>query len=176
MPVNRNLVAEPEGQGQARTDLPGILKIAGMVAVADVADDDGRRGSVRAVRQAQQQAGERMPGSGEVCRQRRLRTGKKVLTVRASEVKAARSGGRLQTPDIPAHLELVFALDQADLLVEVIGNVELAAVVDLAVLDTPRGEPVSAGKLNTRHGIRVTGDAREAEFGGEAVLIGVVPD
>src|SRR5258707_317438 len=98
-----------------------------MVAVTDVADNHGSSRSIRAVGQPEQQAGESVPGTREVSGKGGLCAREKVLAVGTGQVEAARIGGGLQTPDIPAHLELVLPLDQADLLVEMVGDVELAA-------------------------------------------------
>src|SRR6266571_3588047 len=96
-----------------------------------------------------------MPGSRQVSRKGRLGARKSVLAIRSRQVETARSGGGLKAPDLPAHLELVFSLDPVDLLVEVIGDIELAAIVHFAILHAPCRERVSR-EPDTRCGIGVT--------------------
>ena len=61
----------------------------------------------------------------------------------------------MQAPEIPAHFELVRATDPAQLLGSVIGDVDLAAICDFPILDTPRSQGVGAAEYDARHGVGV---------------------
>ena len=103
----------------------------------------------------------------------------------SAQRNTGRCSGQVQTAGLrkwsadagcPSPFSFRASFDPAQLLIEVVRDIELAAIVHLAVLNTPRCEAIGSGELNTGRRIGVAGNAREAEFGSKAVLIRVGPD
>ena len=69
----------------------------------------------------------------------------------------------------------MFPFDQADLLAEMIGDIELAAIIHFAVLGGPCGERV-ARERNPRRSIGIACNSGEAKLGSIAALERVIPD
>src|SRR3989442_15622728 len=105
----------------------------------------------------------------------------------AREIVGAIGGGPVvaksaQTADVPAHLDIVFAADPAQLLADVCGPVPLAALVHFALVHAPRGVPAIqpaghgevGGESNDRGGIGPAGQ-RQPDLRAETLLQRVGP-
>src|ERR1700737_2019528 len=96
VPANRNVVTKAEVKGQARIYLPSVAEEAGMVAVANIANDDRSGGAVRVVGQAQKQAGEGIASTGEVRGKCGLSASESILAIGSREIETAWIGRRLK--------------------------------------------------------------------------------